>query len=420
MLENTITLICFRLNLFAYDWRGMPVEFKRQNACYDIHEKIVCASTRLTLDYDGSGRRISKTVWRKAAGESGWTKDNVTHYTGIGTEVRENFAGSTPGAKVVVSLPEGLGRYAPGDASENADARPLKDENGNELAGMLPGTNFEWFLKNHLGSIMLVFGTQSTASPDASDNGTLKAAYDYHAFGEQQTLVEPTDKVTENFTGKGIRGERCDSRVYSSWHCRAEEHCAQRNERDDEIELNYFGARYLDPMLGLWVSVDPARQFSSPYLYAGNGMNPVNVVDGDGNAACIQKIGNNVNVTIPVTFNGSASNRENINLVKKIVAQHFTGEFGKYNLKTSVVEYNEKIHNRNNIVTLEPNIISFLDKNQINPQHAYINMNSDRNILHEFAHLMGLDDKYYHDFMNIRGKNGLPYPGYESNLMGGC
>ncbi|MCQ2050302.1 MAG: hypothetical protein MJZ22_04790, partial [Candidatus Saccharibacteria bacterium] len=82
-----------------------------------------------------------------------------------------------------------------------------------------------------------------------------KAAYDYHAFGEQLTLVEPTDKVTENFTGK---------------------------ERDDEIELNYFGARYLDPMLGMWASVDPARQFSSQYLYAGNGMNPVVGVDGDG------------------------------------------------------------------------------------------------------------------------------------------
>ena len=66
-------------------------------------------------------------------------------------------------------------------------------------------------------------------------------AYDYRAFGEQVCLVEPADKVTENFTGK---------------------------EKDDEIELNYFGARYLDPMLELWISVDPARQFSSPYLYA--------------------------------------------------------------------------------------------------------------------------------------------------------
>ncbi len=98
----------------------------------------------------------------------------------------------------------------------------------------------EFYLKNHLGSTVAVM-----------DNGavsTLKAAYDYRAtvvamrtkqqvakccppFGEQVDLEQKGDKVTENFTGK---------------------------ERDDETELNYFGARYLDPMLGLWTSVDPA------------------------------------------------------------------------------------------------------------------------------------------------------------------
>ena len=36
-------------------------------------------------------------------------------------------------------------------------------------------------------------------------------------------------------------------------------------------------------MLGMWISVDPKRQFASPYLYAGNGYNPVNVIDEDGN-----------------------------------------------------------------------------------------------------------------------------------------
>jgi len=61
--------------------------------------------------------------------------------------------------------------------------------------------------------------------------------------------------VTENFTGK---------------------------EKDDETELGYWGARYLDLMLGVWTSVDPKRQFSSPYLYAGNGVNPVNGMDEDG------------------------------------------------------------------------------------------------------------------------------------------
>ncbi len=56
----------------------------------------------------------------------------------------------------------------------------------------------------------------------------------------------------------------------------------ERKERDVETELNYFGARYLDPMLGLWVSVDPARQHFSPYTYGSN--NPVMRIDPDGNA----------------------------------------------------------------------------------------------------------------------------------------
>ena len=148
-------------------------------------------------------------------------------------------------------MPQGLGRYGVEDAE--------KPSSGN--------ATFEWYLKNHLGSTMLVYGTGDGA-------GSVKAAYDYRAtvvamrtkqqvakccppFGEQVDLTEPTDKVTENFTGK---------------------------EKDDETELNYFGARYLDPMLGLWVSVDAARQFASPYLYVGNGYNPVNGVDGDGKA----------------------------------------------------------------------------------------------------------------------------------------
>lgn len=49
-----------------------------------------------------------------------------------------------------------------------------------------------------------------------------------------------------------------------------------RNSLDD------FGARYLDPMLGMWTGVDPARQFASPYLYAGNGTNSIGYYDGAG------------------------------------------------------------------------------------------------------------------------------------------
>ena len=217
----------------------MPIEFLLQPTGSSSDNLF-----KLTMSYDGSGRRISKTRWVKKVGAQEWEKELVTHYTGIGTEIRENYAGPAKQTKVVVNMPQGLGRYKVADASQPAD------DNASRM--------FEWYLKNHLGSTMLVYGTESSTDPNTADIGNTKAAYDYRSFGEQVTLSQPSDKVTENFTGK---------------------------EHDDEIALDYFGARYLDPMLGMWISVDPKRQFASPYLYAGNGYNPVNGVDPDGNAA---------------------------------------------------------------------------------------------------------------------------------------
>lgn len=98
-------------------------------------------------------------------------------------------------------MPEGLGRYGIEDA-----AIPYSNIN-----------SFEWYLKNHLGSTMLVYGTVSSTDPNAADIGETKAAYDYRTFGEMVTLSQPSNKVTENFTGK---------------------------ELDDEFALNYFVACY--------------------------------------------------------------------------------------------------------------------------------------------------------------------------------
>jgi len=51
------------------------------------------------------------------------------------------------------------------------------------------------------------------------------------------------------------------------------------------LKASYYriGARYYDSDIGGWVSVDPMRQFANPYLYTGNGANPLNGVDPDGN-----------------------------------------------------------------------------------------------------------------------------------------
>jgi RHS repeat-associated protein len=167
------------------------------------------------------------------------------YYTGIGSEIREDAINNA--TKVVVNLPQGLGRYDIASASEPSSSESSANDNA---ANSVP--SFEWYLKNHLGSTMLVYGTQGTSDPTVANLGSLKAAYDYRAFGEQVDLTMPNDKVTETFTGK---------------------------ELDDETELSNHGARMLDPMLGVWIAVDPERFFSSPYLYMGNGYNPIRFVD---------------------------------------------------------------------------------------------------------------------------------------------
>ena len=419
----------------------MPLEFVRET-CTAYGHYTVCDSTKLVMAYDGSGRRVSKTRMKKTAFDGPWYADLVTHYTGIGTEIRENMPGGTlKDVRVVVNMPvffrvtltrlkprsyiekdilrlsnggailpkqsfgasrQGLGRYGVEDAADAFRGVPL-DENGKPTSWSALNPKFEWYLKNHLGSTMLVYGTAAYDDSYFSNfEGGVKAAYDYRAFGEQIDLVSPSSgKVTENFTGK---------------------------EKDDETQLDYFGARYLDPMLGMWTSVDPARQFASPYLYAGNGFNPVNVVDPDGNAAIIQKNGNKINVTIPIIFSGEAATPSNIKKATNWIAKNLSGKFGKYNLKTEVVKYDIKKHGVTyNVVMLSDGPSSKCERgscakpaNMI-PNIAYMDVNSEFVVTHEIAHLIGLDDKYYRDpvknYMNY--KLYTPYPGYDDNLMGG-
>jgi len=49
---------------------------------------------------------------------------------------------------------------------------------------------------------------------------------------------------------------------------------------DKDTGLFYYGARYYDPIVGRFVSVDSSRQYASPYVYCGN--NPLTSVDPDG------------------------------------------------------------------------------------------------------------------------------------------
>jgi len=91
-----------------------------------------------------------------------------------------------------------------------------------------------------------------------AQNGTavsLEAVYDYYPYGAVMRSYENSPANMRLYQGK-------------EWH--------------DQLALNWydFGSRYYDPVLGMWGSVDPQKQFASPYMAMGN--NPVIGVDPDG------------------------------------------------------------------------------------------------------------------------------------------
>jgi len=143
------------------------------------------------------------------------------HYTGFGKEIRH----STPGWQEVYPF-EGYGRK-------------VKSSSG--------VWETESYVKNSLGSTVKVYNLAGSAESYSTD---------YEPFGKLRLQTVSTNaEVTPKFTGK---------------------------EFDEGLELNYFGTRYYDPDIAVWISPDPTQEFFSPYTYS---TNPINSIDPDGNSS---------------------------------------------------------------------------------------------------------------------------------------
>ncbi len=111
--------------------------------------------------------------------------------------------------------------------------------------------NRAYYIKDHLRSVRVTI----------DEDGDVLSAQDYYPFGKiipsrSYNVGDPNDKF--KFTGK---------------------------ERDKLTKFDYFGARYYDSNIALWMSVDPmADKYPgwSPYNYCAN--NPIILVDPDGKA----------------------------------------------------------------------------------------------------------------------------------------
>jgi RHS repeat-associated protein len=128
-------------------------------------------------------------------------------------------------------------------------------------------------------------------------NDSVKAGYGFvgtgHFYEQNQYFYHPDHLGSTNYI-TNIFGRVCQHQEYVAYgEVFVDEHNStdkmpylfNAKERDDETGLYYFGARYYNPRMGLWLGVDPLVDKYpgvSPYSYCLG--NPVKMVDRDGRA----------------------------------------------------------------------------------------------------------------------------------------
>ena len=119
----------------------------------------------------------------------------------------------------------------------------------------LPGGNYQYFLKDHLGNTRLVVNTVGAG-------GTIVQQTDYYPFGMDIANYNGGLDNKYRYNGKEFQTDVINNR---------------------NLDWYDYGARFYDPVIGRWNSVDPLAEKSlrmSPYNYAVN--NPIRFIDPDG------------------------------------------------------------------------------------------------------------------------------------------
>ena len=105
----------------------------------------------------------------------------------------------------------------------------------------------------------------------SGSNGTI-----FNTVGIDSFVVNPgkTRKIQLNVPSDEIIGAPIDTNFYSILAA------VDNTSYFSGTRLYYFGARYYDPELGIWLSVDPYEQYVNKYSYCG--YNPIMYIDTDG------------------------------------------------------------------------------------------------------------------------------------------
>ena len=212
---------------------------RTNNFVYDVSGRMVADSSKnLSVEYDPYGMPVSfvqtldSSVWRELMvyDASGWRVASLAYENDSLRAIRTDIM--VGGKKVL----ERRRTYAASDSSV-AEYRMIQGKSG-IVGRILPDSSKEWYIKDYQGSLVMTLVYNGIGN-----------VFAYEPYGAQQKIQVSGDSPAEQYTGK---------------------------ELDERVGLYYYGARFFDPILGMWMTPDPARQYMNLYAFGGD---PVNALD---------------------------------------------------------------------------------------------------------------------------------------------
>lgn len=212
---------------------------RTNNFVYDASGRMIADSSKnLSVEYDPYGMPVSFvqtsdfSIWRELMvyDPSGWRIATFAYENDTLQAVRTDIM--VGGKKVL----ERRRAYTANDSSVT-EYKMIQGKSG-IVGRILPDSSKEWYIKDYQGSLVMTL----------MENGTGNVLA-YEPYGAQQKIQVSGDSPAEQYTGK---------------------------EYNERIGFYYYGMRFFDPVFGMWMTPDPARQYMSLYAFGGD---PINAVD---------------------------------------------------------------------------------------------------------------------------------------------
>ena len=216
---------------------------RANNFVYDASGRMVADSSKnLTVEYNPNGMPVKfvqstgSSTWQELMlyDPSGWRVATLDYENNTLQMLRTDIMAG--GQKVL----ERRKVYAGNDSSV-VEYKMIRGRSG-IVGRVLPNSSKEWYVKDYQGSLVMTLLNDETGN-----------VFVYEPYGAQTKVKVTGDSPAEQYTGK---------------------------EYNERLGLYYYGARFYDPILGVWISPDAARQFNNPFHFGGD---PVNYLDPDGN-----------------------------------------------------------------------------------------------------------------------------------------